>query len=511
MTWAQAHGLCLSLHCRSFGSTKHKSAQKKWVCQQSQSPGPMLSSGSLLDVRRQYNSFSSCKRRCNAAQRDRRYMLKCGAIGEETGTRNSCNLHAEDYYEILGVSVESSYDEIRRAYRKLQKKHHPDIAGLKGHTMTLLINEAYQTLIDDDLRVKYNAIHSHRTTMDKAKRASYNGTLYSKWNGPDRPQGLFVDENTCIGCRECAFVAKNTFIMDEAMGSARVKVQWGDSESILKTAIESCPVNCIHWVEREDLPILEHLMCPQPKSSCGVYGGGWERPSNIFMAARTFKRRMTADNARSNERGFSVGGETPAQQKARMDADFKIRAGPFWHFWSWGHQATLNFSKWKAKQQSDVGSESINTPLFGRSSTSELYRLPVKTEEVSEVISLVQDWALNFASSSELPLPFPFRAELLSNGVDLSLVTTDNGVLASIGSLLVIVEKENVQEKAFENSISNDQNKLSEDEDLFCLYVKRQGTKGTNSLPGEGRILRHLKDVVSKRDTSYAMYRLPRK
>ena len=35
-------------------------------------------------------------------------------------------------------------------------------------------------------------------------------------------------------------------------------------------------------------------MRPQPKESNGVFGGGWERPSNVFMAARTFKRKMEA-------------------------------------------------------------------------------------------------------------------------------------------------------------------------------------------------------------------------
>ena len=59
-----------------------------------------------------------------------------------------------------------------------------------------------------------------------------------------------------------------------------------------QVAIEVCPVNCIHYVEREDLPILEYLIRPQQKSSNGVYGGGWERPRNVFMAARTFKRQV---------------------------------------------------------------------------------------------------------------------------------------------------------------------------------------------------------------------------
>jgi DnaJ-domain-containing protein 1 len=34
-----------------------------------------------------------------------------------------------DYYDVLGVSVNSSPADIRKAYRLLQKIHHPDVAG----------------------------------------------------------------------------------------------------------------------------------------------------------------------------------------------------------------------------------------------------------------------------------------------------------------------------------------------------------------------------------------------
>jgi len=36
-----------------------------------------------------------------------------------------------NYYDLLGVSVDSNAHEIKEAYRKLQKKYHPDIFGQK--------------------------------------------------------------------------------------------------------------------------------------------------------------------------------------------------------------------------------------------------------------------------------------------------------------------------------------------------------------------------------------------
>jgi len=37
------------------------------------------------------------------------------------------------YYQVLGIAVHSTPQEIKDAYRKLQKQHHPDIAGYKVH------------------------------------------------------------------------------------------------------------------------------------------------------------------------------------------------------------------------------------------------------------------------------------------------------------------------------------------------------------------------------------------
>ena len=57
-------------------------------------------------------------------------------------------------------------------------------------------------------------------------------------------------------------------------------------------AVECCPVNCIHWVGSEQLPVLEFMARPQPKEGHGVFGGGWERPKDVFVAARNFAKKL---------------------------------------------------------------------------------------------------------------------------------------------------------------------------------------------------------------------------
>jgi hypothetical protein len=51
-------------------------------------------------------------------------------------------------------------------------------------------------------------------------------------------------------------------------------------------------VNCIHWVGAEQLPPLEFMSRPQPKEGHGVFGGGWERPKDVFMAAKSFAKKL---------------------------------------------------------------------------------------------------------------------------------------------------------------------------------------------------------------------------
>ena len=72
-----------------------------------------------------------------------------------------------------------------------------------------------------------------------------------------RQKGAYVDENICIGCKHCAHTAPNTFYIEPEYGRARVFNQNEDSEALVEEAIDTCPVNCIHWVDYTKLKQLE--------------------------------------------------------------------------------------------------------------------------------------------------------------------------------------------------------------------------------------------------------------
>jgi DnaJ-class molecular chaperone len=70
---------------------------------------------------------------------------------------------SESFYKILGVDEKSSKEEIKKAYRGLSLKHHPDRNNNNAESNTLFqkINEAYETLGDDQKRTEYDAMQSN--------------------------------------------------------------------------------------------------------------------------------------------------------------------------------------------------------------------------------------------------------------------------------------------------------------------------------------------------------------
>jgi molecular chaperone DnaJ len=64
----------------------------------------------------------------------------------------------QDYYDLLGIARDASPDDVRRAYRRLAKQHHPDVndSDPEADQRFKTINEAYEVLRDPDKRAAYD-------------------------------------------------------------------------------------------------------------------------------------------------------------------------------------------------------------------------------------------------------------------------------------------------------------------------------------------------------------------
>lgn len=222
-------------------------------------------------------------------------------------------MDSKRYYAALGVSEHASYQEIKRAYRRLARKYHPDRNGSDVSVdITKRINAAFEVLSDKDKREQYDKADlnynnitsaesekSNEDNKDKQNKAptdsvthnrnnnnndAYsenftNNDSYSKYEsvddkndytrsakfrtdetvstGPiDTPKGRFhiiVEPSLCMAFGSCETLAPGIFVVEKNKRinpKARVESETAGTFDDILDAAQTCPTKAILIIDR---------------------------------------------------------------------------------------------------------------------------------------------------------------------------------------------------------------------------------------------------------------------
>jgi molecular chaperone DnaJ len=216
-------------------------------------------------------------------------------------------LDSKGYYAILEVSENASFQEIKRAYRKLARKYHPDRNNSSfAEDMIKKINASFEVLSDKDNRREYDrtgidslramkadAYDKNDNATERSDRDPFDsyyddndttkthsdhkhddnyytvtGTHKNSLNKEmnvriqtivtdiDTPQGRFhiiVEPSLCMAFGSCETIAPKVFVVEKNKminPKARIASETGASHEAILAAAQTCPTKAIKIIDR---------------------------------------------------------------------------------------------------------------------------------------------------------------------------------------------------------------------------------------------------------------------
>jgi curved DNA-binding protein CbpA len=181
------------------------------------------------------------------------------------------------YYAILGIPEDASFQEIRKSYRKLAKKYHPD-RNKSSHAEETIkkINEAFEILSDKRKRKQHDLessnifdlkdsnneekeqnlsnlkqTNSHKFANTESKNnVGYDNylldTIRSRFH-------ILIEPSLCLAFGGCESIAPKVFVVDKNKHinpKARVESETADTLDRIIMAAQACPTKAIEIIDR---------------------------------------------------------------------------------------------------------------------------------------------------------------------------------------------------------------------------------------------------------------------
>lgn len=181
------------------------------------------------------------------------------------------------YYAILGISQDANFQEIKKSYRKLAKKYHPDRNKSPHAEETIKkINEAFEILSDKRKRKQYDLESSNIFDLKDPNNEDKEGNLSNlkqtnshKFGNTDFKNNvgydnllldtirsrfhILIEPSLCLAFGGCESIAPKVFVVDKSKHinpKARVESETADTLDRIIMAAQACPTKAVKIIDR---------------------------------------------------------------------------------------------------------------------------------------------------------------------------------------------------------------------------------------------------------------------